>query len=84
QPFILALMIMASVLHAIAATSRPYTGYILVTAQVLLHGAFMFCNTTTRRLTPDQAAIIDSIPDDIRGVLKTLGLEPDIEHYACC
>ena len=32
----------------------------------------------------EHSAILDTLPDDIRTVLKTLGLEPDFVRYACC
>ncbi len=75
---------MTSVLHTIAATSRPYTRYILVTIQVVLLGALLSCNSPRQGLSAEQAALLNHVPDDVRTVLSNLGLEPDFMRYACC
>ncbi len=90
EHFIIAALIMTTILHALAATSRMHCGYILATLQAVLYGAFVWCNTRSTSstapgtLTPDQAALLSHIPDDVRGAIKDLGLEPDIVRHACC
>lgn len=54
----------------------------------MLHGAFMFCNSSFGRaatsLTPEQDDILRRLPTDITTVIEKLGLEPDFVRFACC
>ncbi|PIL31020.1 hypothetical protein GSI_05714 [Ganoderma sinense ZZ0214-1] len=86
QPFILAGLIMASILHSLAAASRLCSDYILATLQVVIFGAFVWSNTQTGQavLTPGQEELLTKVPDDMRTVFKDLELEPDLVRYACC
>lgn len=82
----LAALIMASILHSLAATSRLFSDYILATLQVVIFGVIVWCNTQSGQLgmTPGQRDLLNKVPDDIRNVLSLLELEPDIVQYACC
>ncbi|KAI0715878.1 hypothetical protein C8T65DRAFT_522164, partial [Cerioporus squamosus] len=85
--FILAAMIMTTVLHSLTATSRTQSSYVLTTIQAVLFGAFAWCNTHlphAPRLTPGQSDLLNKIPDDVREAIKSLGLEPDFIRRACC
>ncbi|KAI0720100.1 hypothetical protein C8T65DRAFT_545168, partial [Cerioporus squamosus] len=85
--FILAAMVMTTVLHSLTATSRTQSSYVLTTIQAVLFGAFAWCNTHLSHpqpLTPGQTALLNKIPDDVREAIKALGLEPDFIRHACC
>ncbi|OJT15521.1 hypothetical protein TRAPUB_7214 [Trametes pubescens] len=89
-PFLLAALLMVSILHTLAGVSFPVAQFVLASMKVLLFGAFSL-NTvagTTRtsrpELTAAHKAIVDAIPYDLRTVLKNLQVEPDIVSYACC
>ncbi|KAI1786039.1 hypothetical protein LXA43DRAFT_839945, partial [Ganoderma leucocontextum] len=90
EPFIVAVFVLASVLHSVAATSRSCSAFVLAAVEAILFGAMVWCNAKAgteagkNGLTPTQVETLNDIPDDIRGVLSFLGLEPDIVHYACC
>lgn len=81
EPFILAALTMVSIVHAMAAVSRPVAGYILSVIQVVLVGALSFQREHT---TPLQEALKRSLPKDVRTSMKLLGLVPDIVTYGCC
>ncbi|OSC96417.1 hypothetical protein PYCCODRAFT_1379203, partial [Trametes coccinea BRFM310] len=83
EPFILAGLLMACVLHAIAAVRGSNMRFVLVTLQVMLFGCLTYCNASVH-LTPAQHNIVNAIPDDIRTVLSALKIEPDITRYASC
>ncbi|PIL33820.1 hypothetical protein GSI_04445 [Ganoderma sinense ZZ0214-1] len=88
EPFVLAGLLMAVVLHSLAATARIPAQYVLQVLKVVLHGAFMFCNSSFGRavtsLTPEQDDILRRLPADITTVIEKLGLEPDFVRFACC
>ncbi|EIW57900.1 uncharacterized protein TRAVEDRAFT_106892, partial [Trametes versicolor FP-101664 SS1] len=87
EPFILAALLFVTVLHALAAANRLTAQYGLAAFQVMLFGAFMYCNVShgqPRALSHDQSDLLASIPDDIRTVLALLDLEPNIVRYAAC
>ena len=88
QPFVVAALIMTTLLHAVASVSRPYSNFVLATIRVLLHGAFAYCNRVSSQssstLTAHQRNILRTVPKDVRTALKALGVAPDIVHYACC
>lgn len=79
---------MATVLHSMAATARLPVQYVLQVIQVVLHGAFLYCNSSLgggpSNLTPKQKTILKSIPDDIKTVIDDLELAPDLIRFACC
>ncbi|RPD57898.1 hypothetical protein L226DRAFT_444588, partial [Lentinus tigrinus ALCF2SS1-7] len=87
-PFIVAALLMVTICHSIASLSFPQVEYVLATLRVVLFGALTFSlvdRTVTRSsLTPEQAALLQSIPLDIRTVIDMLGVEPDVTRYACC
>ncbi|KAI1783100.1 hypothetical protein LXA43DRAFT_865627, partial [Ganoderma leucocontextum] len=87
EPFVLAALLMVIVLHSLAAASRVYAQYILAAVQAMLYGAVVWCNAQSgwpSSLTPAQATLLQSVPDDVRTILTSLGLESDIIRYACC
>ncbi|KAI0691535.1 hypothetical protein C8T65DRAFT_587134, partial [Cerioporus squamosus] len=81
EPFLVALLMMASVLHAMAGVSRPILGYVLTTFQVVVLGAVL---ANPKGATPLQETLKKAVPKDVRSALKLLGLVPDIVTYACC
>ncbi|KAJ8457610.1 hypothetical protein ONZ51_g11431 [Trametes cubensis] len=85
EPFVLAALIMTCMLHAVHSVNHLDSHYVLATLRVLLFGAFMFCNKARQSsITPSQQAILQSMPVDVRTVLKRLGIDPDFVRYACC
>ncbi|CDO72139.1 hypothetical protein BN946_scf184962.g82 [Trametes cinnabarina] len=87
QPWLLAALIMASVLHALAAVSRADLQFVLKTLEVVVYGAFAYCNASSgsaSSLTAAQSLLLGEIPSDIRTVLSRLDLEPPILEYASC
>lgn len=72
---------MVTVIHAIAAVSRPVAGYVLSTMQVVLLGALFYGK---ERATPLQHTLMNKLPKDVRTAMKMLHLVPDIVTYACC
>ncbi|CDO77460.1 hypothetical protein BN946_scf184881.g3 [Trametes cinnabarina] len=87
EPFILAALVMTMVLHSLATASHLPVQYVLAVLQAVLHGAFIFSNTSLghpARLLPAQASVLKSIPSDVRTALAALDLAPDILRYACC
>ncbi len=74
---------MVSVVHAMAAVSRPVAGFMLSALQVVLVGA-MFVERDRHSPTPMQRALKEIIPKDVRSAMKLLGLVPDIVKYGCC
>ncbi|KAI9069063.1 hypothetical protein FKP32DRAFT_1560466, partial [Trametes sanguinea] len=83
EPFLLAALLMASVLHSLEAVSRTNLRFLLTTLQVMVFGCFAYCNASVH-LTPVQSDIMNAIPSDIRTVLSRLQLEPDFLRYASC
>ena len=76
---------MTTMLHAIASVSRPYANFILATIRVVLFGALVFCNSSTRpTLTDAQRDLLRTVPKDVRTALKTLNVTPEYVRYACC
>ncbi|OJT11998.1 hypothetical protein TRAPUB_11455, partial [Trametes pubescens] len=85
EPFVLAALIMTTILHAVHSVSRVDSNYILATLRVLLFGAFMFCNRGRgSQLTAAQRLMLQTIPKDVRSALKKLHINPEIIRYACC
>ncbi|KAI0694479.1 hypothetical protein C8T65DRAFT_584988, partial [Cerioporus squamosus] len=81
EPLILAALTMVTIVHAMAAVSRPVTGYILSALKVVLLGVLTL---TKQRHTPLQSALMEHLPKDVRTAMKLLGVVPDIVTYACC
>ncbi|OJT08644.1 hypothetical protein TRAPUB_460 [Trametes pubescens] len=68
EPFILAALLFVTVLHALAASNRLTAQYGLTAFQVMLFGAFMYCNIShgqPRALSDNQLDLLATIPDDI-------------------
>ncbi|KAI0375839.1 hypothetical protein BV20DRAFT_908569, partial [Pilatotrama ljubarskyi] len=87
EPWLLAGLMMASVLHGLAAASRSDLEFVLAALQAMVYGLFVYCNLSFGRpptLTESQKALLDSIPADIRTVLSRLDLDPTMTRYACC
>ncbi|KAI1785300.1 hypothetical protein LXA43DRAFT_900068, partial [Ganoderma leucocontextum] len=84
--FLLAGLLMATVLHSLASVSFPRVDYLLATLRVVLFGGFTANSVRSlpTSVTSMQRSLIDSIPLDIRKVMKDLHLEPDITPYASC
>ncbi|KAI0370446.1 hypothetical protein BV20DRAFT_944213, partial [Pilatotrama ljubarskyi] len=85
-PFILCALMVVSILHTVAAVSRPYVALVLATVKVVMFGAFTAGNTRLGEaaLTAAQAALIRDVPIDVRTAVSKLHLEPNIIKYACC
>lgn len=81
QPYILAALTMVTVLHAMAAVSRPVVGYVLSTMKVILIGVMIAQKVAATKV---QEYLKDKIPKDVRTAMKLLGLVPDIVTYGCC
>ncbi|KAI1783120.1 hypothetical protein LXA43DRAFT_904206, partial [Ganoderma leucocontextum] len=89
KPFILAALLMATILHSLASVSFPQTTYLLSTLRAVLFGALtVSCvvdpSTTTPQLSFEHQQLLNHIPLDIRSVMKLLHLEPDLLTYASC
>ncbi|KAI0364852.1 hypothetical protein BV20DRAFT_955498, partial [Pilatotrama ljubarskyi] len=87
EPFILAALLMTIILHALAATARLPIRFVLSALQAFLYSAFVFSNTCLGRppkLLPEQAAMLKSMPRDIKTALQDLEMAPEIIRYACC
>ncbi|CDO75322.1 hypothetical protein BN946_scf184517.g5 [Trametes cinnabarina] len=89
QPFLMAGLVMVTVLHTFAGVSFPAAQYVLATVKVLLLGAFtleMFDlpGSPTPLLSPAQQAALRGVPLDLRTVLDLLQVNPNIVSYACC
>ncbi|RDX40340.1 hypothetical protein OH76DRAFT_1366365, partial [Lentinus brumalis] len=91
QPFILVALLVTSTLHTVSGLNREAADLVLLTMRAVLTGAFIACNKAKRRnrshsppLTPEQQAMLDSVPRDIRTALSHLKVEPNIIRYATC
>ncbi|KAI1785655.1 hypothetical protein LXA43DRAFT_855457, partial [Ganoderma leucocontextum] len=89
QPFILAGLLMATVLHSLASVSMPQATYMLATLRAVLFGAFTLSyaiptTSTSSQLNALHKDLLKRIPLDIRTVIDILQLDPDITQYACC
>ncbi|KAI0364054.1 hypothetical protein BV20DRAFT_907829, partial [Pilatotrama ljubarskyi] len=85
EPFVLAALIMTTVLHAIHSVSRLDSNFVLATLRVVLFGTFIFCNRGRRPpITPAQRKVLRSLPKDVRTALQRLHIDPEIVRYACC
>lgn len=85
SPFILASLLLVTVLHTLASVSRLYTQLILATLRVLLFGALMLGNPPAPNiLSAVQEALLSRIPLDVRTVLSKLQLEPTFITYTTC
>lgn len=84
QPFVTVALIIAVVLHGMAAVARPEVAFVLSGIRAMLFGVFVWCNAPSRSLSAVQRLLLKCIPRDVRTVLRTLHLEPDIVRYACC
>ncbi|KAI0655865.1 hypothetical protein C8Q70DRAFT_922769, partial [Cubamyces menziesii] len=85
EPFILAALIMTTILHTVHAVTRADSNYLLATIRAVLFGVFMFCNKGRRSsLSSAQEAILQSVPKDVRTALKRLNIDPEIVRHACC
>ncbi|KAI0654536.1 hypothetical protein C8Q70DRAFT_880098, partial [Cubamyces menziesii] len=83
EPFVLAALIMVSMLHAIHSVTRADSNYVLATIRAVLFGAFMFCNQGRRStLTSRQETLLRTVPKDVRTALKRLHIDPEIVRHA--
>ncbi|KAI0644125.1 hypothetical protein C8Q79DRAFT_914175, partial [Trametes meyenii] len=83
QPFLVAALIMVSVLHSLAHVAYPYTKLVLMTMKVVIFGALTMGNSRLA-LSTEHRNFLKQIPSDVRTVMKFLALEPDITLYATC
>lgn len=74
---------MLSSLDVLGGVPDEKLSLILAGMQVLLVGAFMFCNKGGV-LSPEQEALVADIPSDPRTARAKFGIEPDFIPYACC
>ncbi|KAI1782175.1 hypothetical protein LXA43DRAFT_906539, partial [Ganoderma leucocontextum] len=81
--FILAGLLMVTILHTLSDIARPDAAYALSVLKVVIFGVFAVSNTT-HMLSSPQHALLLTVPDDLRTVLTTLGVEPNIIRYASC
>nr|VWO97371.1 SPI-1 type III secretion system export apparatus protein SpaS (Secretory protein (Associated with virulence)) (Virulence-associated secretory protein) [Ganoderma boninense] len=84
--YLLAGLLMATILHTLASVSFPRADYLLATLRVLLFGAFTanHAHPIPTSVTATQRSLVDAIPLDIRTAMKDLYLEPEITTYATC
>ncbi|OJT14959.1 hypothetical protein TRAPUB_8489, partial [Trametes pubescens] len=85
-PFVLCVLLVVSLLHTVAAVSRPFTALILALVKVVVFGAYSLGSTSAGQAASSTAlsALLRAIPDDVRTALSALGVEPNIVRYACC
>ncbi|TBU36326.1 hypothetical protein BD309DRAFT_838011, partial [Dichomitus squalens] len=81
--FLLAGLLMVTILHTLSDVARPDAAFALSTLKVVIFGAFTF-STAGNALSPPQHALLNKAPSDIRTVLTRLGVEPNITRYASC
>lgn len=85
--FVLSLLLMVIVLHALGPVSVTQAHYALATVKASLAGAFMYTNKLfgASALTAQQNALLAEMPLDVRTALKHVpNLEPSITTYATC
>ncbi|RDX51278.1 hypothetical protein OH76DRAFT_1347075, partial [Lentinus brumalis] len=84
--FIVAALVTVTILHSVAAVSRPYGHFILATLRVVLFGAFAYQTNPIARyvLTAAQALLLKAIPIDVRAAMRLLRVQADIVQYATC
>ena len=81
--FLLAGLLMVTVLHTLSDIARPDAAYALSTLKVVIFGAFTFC-TASNVMSPPQHDLLREVPSDIRTVLTRFSIEPNITRYASC
>ncbi|KAI0696208.1 hypothetical protein C8T65DRAFT_545061, partial [Cerioporus squamosus] len=87
EHFILATLLLVTVMHALAEAAQVDVAFVLTGVKAILFGAFMWLNSSLGRrpsLTDAQNDMLKAIPSDIRAILKKLDLEPAIIRYAVC
>ncbi|OJT15383.1 hypothetical protein TRAPUB_8050 [Trametes pubescens] len=85
QPFVLAALIMVTILHAVHGVNRVDSHYILTTIRVLLFGALAYCGMAGGTApTEAQVILLKTVPKDVRTALKRLNIDPEIIRFACC
>lgn len=84
--FIVAALVTVTILHSVAAVSRPYGHFILATLRVVLFGAFAYQTNPIARyvLTAAQVLLLKAIPIDVRAAMRLLRVQADIVQYATC
>ncbi|KAH9909424.1 uncharacterized protein BXZ73DRAFT_12715, partial [Epithele typhae] len=84
QPCILAVLLVTCTLHTVSGLNRLASDLVLAAFRVLLVGAFMLGTPRTASRSPEQRALLSSIPRDIRTVLHAFDIEPPIIRFATC
>lgn len=82
EPFLLATLMMASIIHCLGSANRLEANYVLITIRAVIYSAWGFLHAG--RLTTAQSALLKQIPDDVRAALQFLNVEPEYTLYACC
>ncbi len=82
--FILAGLLMVTLLHTLSAVAFVQAEFILSTLRVFLFGLFTV-STSVSKLTATQSSLLNQVPLDARTAMKKLGVYVnDIIEYAVC
>ncbi|KAI0648741.1 hypothetical protein C8Q79DRAFT_876325, partial [Trametes meyenii] len=83
EPFLLAGLLMVTVLHTFSGVAFPAAQYVLATLKAVIFGAVTF-NRIQAASTRMAQELIGNVPADLRTIIDMLQLGPDIVQYACC
>ena len=81
--FILAALLMVTLLHTLSAVAFVQAEFILNTLRIVIFGVFTW-STGSSMLKREEQALLDQVPMDIRTVFARLALNPDIVEFAAC
>ena len=78
EPITCICFLFVSFLYLLANVSRQNCNVALVTITVLLHVSLQDSNH------PESASILQSIPQNVWTVVRSLGIEPKTQAFVCC
>ncbi|KAI1789833.1 hypothetical protein LXA43DRAFT_891990, partial [Ganoderma leucocontextum] len=81
--WLLAGLLMVTVLHTLSNIARPDAAYALSALKVVIFGVFSWSSAMNILSVPQQD-LLGEVPADIRTVFTRLGVEADIIHHAAC